>query len=87
MLKGILRSPVGFFNSTPSGVLINRLSNDLNILDSSLPEAFIDSLECFIGISLAIVNACQIYVYLIPAVVIVVIIGIFFFIFSRRAIV
>jgi ABC-type multidrug transport system fused ATPase/permease subunit len=31
-----MRSPASFFDSTPSGILINKFSNDLGVIDSSL---------------------------------------------------
>jgi ATP-binding cassette subfamily C (CFTR/MRP) protein 4 len=33
MLNSILRSPASYFDSTSSGVLINKFSNDLGVLD------------------------------------------------------
>jgi ATP-binding cassette subfamily C (CFTR/MRP) protein 4 len=43
MVNGIVRSPGAFFDVTPSGVLINKFSNDLGILDNALPMALIDA--------------------------------------------
>lgn len=40
MLNSLLRSPSSFFDSTPSGMLINKFSNDLGLLDRSLAPAF-----------------------------------------------
>ncbi len=36
MIRAIMRSPASFFDSTPSGILINKFSNDLGVIDSSL---------------------------------------------------
>ena len=44
MILGIVRSPGHFFDQTPSGVLINKFSNDLGVLDNSLSQAFVDVL-------------------------------------------
>jgi len=44
MIFGIVRSPGFFFDQTPSGVLINKFSNDLGILDNSLSQTFLDVL-------------------------------------------
>jgi len=43
MMFGIVRSPGSFFDNTPSGVLINKFSNDLGILDNTLSLSFIDN--------------------------------------------
>jgi hypothetical protein len=44
MIFGIVRSPGFFFDQTPSGVLINKFSKDLGILDNSLSQTFLDVL-------------------------------------------
>ena len=42
MINGIVCSPCEFFDVTPSGVILNKFSNDLGILDNSLASSFID---------------------------------------------
>jgi ABC-type multidrug transport system fused ATPase/permease subunit len=44
MLFGLLRSPIKYFDITPSGRLINRFSNDLSILDNVLASTLIDTI-------------------------------------------
>jgi hypothetical protein len=44
MVNGIVRSPAAFFDSVPSGILMNKFSNDLNILDNSMVVYMIDTL-------------------------------------------
>jgi ABC-type multidrug transport system fused ATPase/permease subunit len=44
MTQSIMRSPSHFFDSTPSGILVNKFSNDLGIIDNNLPFVFIDIL-------------------------------------------
>lgn len=44
MVDAIVRSPGHFFDVTPSGVLINKFSNDLGILDNSLALSLMDTL-------------------------------------------
>lgn len=87
MVNGIVRSPGAFFDVTPSGVLINKFSNDLGILDNSLAICLIDTLEGPTSIVIAMVNIAQIYLYFIPAVVVILLIAILFFNYARAVIV
>ncbi|CAF2705919.1 unnamed protein product [Rotaria sp. Silwood2] len=45
MLKGILHTSLRFFESNPSGRILNRASKDQQILDESLPLALIDTMQ------------------------------------------
>ncbi|KAM9837504.1 ATP-binding cassette sub-family C member 3 isoform 1-T1 [Aulostomus maculatus] len=38
MLQGVLRAPQAFFESTPTGRLLNRFSKDVDAIDSHIPE-------------------------------------------------
>jgi ATP-binding cassette, subfamily C (CFTR/MRP), member 4 len=68
MVQAIVRCPGKFFDSTPSGILVNKFSNDLGIIDNSMIFGLIDAIEGPIIILVAIVNICQINVFfLIPA--------------------
>lgn len=87
MVNGIVRSPASFFDTTPSGVLINKFSNDLGILDNALPISLIDTFEGPTSIVVAMINICQIYPFFIPPVIVVFFFGILFFFYSRPVIV
>ena len=39
-LHRVLRSPMRFFETTPTGRIMNRLSSDIDILDTVLPPPF-----------------------------------------------
>jgi ATP-binding cassette subfamily C (CFTR/MRP) protein 4 len=45
MLKGILYASLRFFESNPSGRILNRASKDQQVLDESLPVALIDTMQ------------------------------------------
>ncbi|XP_031698824.1 canalicular multispecific organic anion transporter 2 isoform X1 [Anarrhichthys ocellatus] len=38
MLQGVLRAPQAFFESTPTGRLLNRFSKDVDTIDSHIPD-------------------------------------------------
>ena len=38
MLKNILRSPMAFFETTPTGRILNRFSRDVETIDNTLPQ-------------------------------------------------
>ena len=86
MVNGIVRSPCSFFDATPSGVLINKFSNDLGVLDNSLAICLIDTLEGPASIVISMINIAQIYLYFIPAVIVIFIIAIIFFKYARAVI-
>ena len=46
MLKSLLRSTMEFFESTPSGRIINRFSKDVEATERGIPESFKSFLRC-----------------------------------------
>jgi ABC-type multidrug transport system fused ATPase/permease subunit len=44
MLISLLRSPTGYFDTVPTGRLINRFSNDLSLMDTTLAYTLIDNI-------------------------------------------
>lgn len=46
MLKGILYTSLRFFESNPSGRILNRASKDQQVLDESLPLVLIAAMQC-----------------------------------------
>ncbi len=46
LLDGILRCSMYFFESTPTGRLVNLFSKDIDIIDRNIPRAFDFVLEC-----------------------------------------
>lgn len=45
-LKTLIRAPLGFFTNTDTGVIINLFSQDLNLIDTELPSALLNTLFC-----------------------------------------
>ena len=48
MLKGILYTSLRFFESNPSGRILNRASKDQQVLDESLPLVLIEAIQCLL---------------------------------------
>lgn len=47
LLVGIVRSPLSFFDKTPTGRILARFSKDLEVLDNQLKEQINWLLDCF----------------------------------------
>jgi len=87
MIEAIVRSPGSFFDSTPSGMLTNKFSNDLGIIDNGLISAMVDSFEGPVAIISAIINICQIDVYILIPSALVMLFAVAFFVYSRAAVI
>ena len=53
MLESIVRAPVHFFDTNPSGRICNRFSKDIGLMDELLFAAFYDIFETFWGMFLS----------------------------------
>lgn len=42
MVKSVVRSPMKFFDLTPSGTLTNKFTNDLGVIDNNLIYSLIN---------------------------------------------
>ncbi|XP_046739582.1 multidrug resistance-associated protein 1 isoform X10 [Diprion similis] len=58
LLFGVLRSPVGFFDITPSGRIINRFGKDIDTVDNVLPPTIRGWLLCLTSAIGTVVAIC-----------------------------
>jgi ABC-type multidrug transport system fused ATPase/permease subunit len=54
MLRGILRAPLTFFDTTPTGRIIGRFAKDIDVVDTSMPHQISDSLYCLFEVMLTL---------------------------------
>jgi ABC-type multidrug transport system fused ATPase/permease subunit len=52
-LRTLIQAPLYFFTTTDTGVITNLFSQDLNLIDTELPEATLNTLFCVSSISFA----------------------------------
>ena len=45
MIDSLIRSPVVYFDKTPSGRILNRFTSDMSLMDSQMGFVLIDSIE------------------------------------------
>ena len=63
MINAIVRSPAHFFDSTPSGMLTNKFSNDLGLIDNGLMTVLFESIEGILMIVVTFTNIIQLNAY------------------------
>ncbi|NWS18057.1 MRP1 protein, partial [Pachyramphus minor] len=62
LLHNVLRSPMSFFERTPSGNLVNRFSKEIDIIDSTIPPI----IKMFMGSTFNVIGACIIILLATP---------------------
>lgn len=58
MFRGITRAAMHFFNTNPSGRILNRFSKDLGQLDEILPTIMLDVMQIFLTLAGVVVVIC-----------------------------
>ncbi|XP_069066294.1 multidrug resistance-associated protein 1 isoform X1 [Pleurodeles waltl] len=80
LLHNVLRSPMSFFERTPSGNLVNRFSREIETIDSTIPQI----IKMFMGSMFNVIGACIIILLSTPiAAVIIPPLGIIYFFVQR----
>lgn len=76
LLHNVLRSPMSFFERTPSGNLVNRFSKEIDTIDSAIPPI----IKMFMGSTFNVIGACIIILLATPiAAVIIPPLGLIYF--------
>ena len=66
MVAALIRSTMSFYESTPTGRILNRVTRDINAIEAQLPQSF----KAFSHSILAIINSIVIISYSTPWVLI-----------------
>ncbi|XP_076608098.1 multidrug resistance-associated protein 1 [Chaetodon auriga] len=80
MLYDVLRSPMSFFERTPSGNLVNRFAKEMDTIDSVIPSI----IKMFMGSMFNVLGACAVILIATPLVAIIIpVLGLVYFFVQR----
>ncbi|KAL7850070.1 hypothetical protein SRHO_G00194190 [Serrasalmus rhombeus] len=80
MLYNVLRSPMSFFERTPSGNLVNRFAKEMDTIDSVIPNI----IKMFMGSMFNVLGSCVVILIATPLVAIIIPpLGLFYFFVQR----
>ncbi|GBF89551.1 canalicular multispecific organic anion transporter [Raphidocelis subcapitata] len=69
LLAKILRLPMGFFDSQPTGRLVNRFTKDTEALDTQMSAAVNSALACLVGVAGSVAAVAAVSPYVLVALV------------------
>ncbi|XP_040290618.1 canalicular multispecific organic anion transporter 1-like isoform X2 [Bufo bufo] len=58
LLQNILHVPMQFFDTTPTGRIVNRFAKDIFTVDETIPMSFRNWLDCFLGVIFTLLIIC-----------------------------
>ncbi|XP_072883060.1 ATP-binding cassette sub-family C member 2 [Hemitrygon akajei] len=58
LLHNILHLPMSFFDTTPTGRIVNRFAKDIYTIDEAIPMSFRSWLSCFFGVLSTLLAIC-----------------------------
>ena len=80
MIKSVSRTPISFFDSNPTGRILNRFSKDIAVLDAQLTLLYFFT----IGLSLQIILTVALSIYVLPMMAAVLVLLIILMLLFRR---
>ena len=87
MVYALIRSPCSFFDVTPSGRLSNIFSNDMGVMEITLPFALTDAVEGPILCGVMLINVFTINLLFLPLGIFNLIVIVLFYRYCKRAII
>ncbi|KAF5303207.1 hypothetical protein FQA39_LY10120 [Lamprigera yunnana] len=73
VIKKILSSPMTFFNANLSGIILNRFSRDLEVIDEQIPYILLDNIRIIFSILGILIVVASVNAYLlIPSIIFVI---------------
>jgi ATP-binding cassette subfamily C (CFTR/MRP) protein 1 len=61
LLKGVCNAPLRFFESNPSGRILNRFSSDISTVETALPRGILDTLHNLLDVSFMMALVAWVY--------------------------
>ena len=76
-IQSLVRAPLSFFHTNPSGRVLNRFSKDLGVIDEQLPTVSFDSLQAGMMVIGALILLCVVVPVILPIFVPLIVVFVF----------